>query len=404
MRISLARSVSNRLGGFRRHLARRSRVAHGDRSGRVGTAIEWSAPKGLAQLKLGPASNIVSPRATRLLKAEANCYLTHFSVDAKDHFHIGEEPTEVWIPQRFADQRLLTPFLAFLSGIRALVAGLIIVALIPNLTLGAIFWLGVFDTPWSRPATHPLNESSMPAAQSAVPSPVLSLPAMLEATAGGDITFPITLDGSDGVPARSVIAIRGLPQGSKLSSGRPYDETEWNLKPDEIGDLHLALPGNGSSEAKLIIQLVAPDGAIIADAATVLKVTTDSTANVGASNIKAELAQPQVGDVQAEGLGETGGEDRRANLDAATTMSGLPVPLPSRRPAPTANDDGADWIKPLAFVNLRQRPTRSAPAISVVAKGAKLRVMGRKKGWLQVTNPATSERGWIYAANIASVR
>ena len=404
MRISLARSVSNRLGGFRRHLARRSRVAHGDRSGRVGTAIEWSAPKGLAQLKLGPASNIVSPRATRLLKAEANCYLTHFSVDAKDHLHIGEEPTEVWIPQRFADQRLLTPFLAFLSGIRALVAGLIIVALIPNLTLGAIFWLGVIDTPWSRPATHPPNESSMPAAQSAVPSPVLSSPAMLEATAGGDITFPIALDGTDGVPARSIIAIRGLPQGSKLSSGRAYDETEWNLKPDEIGDLHLALPGNGSSEAKLIIQLVAPDGAIIADAATVLKVTTDSTANVGASNIKAELALPQVGDVQAEGLGETGGEDRRANLDAATTMSGLPVPLPSRRPAPTANDDGADWIKPLAFVNLRQRPTRSAPAISVVAKGAKLRVMGRKKGWLQVTNPATSERGWIYAANIASVR
>ena len=99
---------------------------------------------------------------------------------------------------------------------------------------------------------------------------------MLEATAGGNITFPIALDGTDGVPARSIIAIRGLPQGSKLSSGRPYDETEWNLKPDEIGDLHLALPGNGSSEAKLIIQLVAPDGAIIADAATVLKVTTDS--------------------------------------------------------------------------------------------------------------------------------
>src|SRR4029077_17495366 len=150
MRISLARSVSNRLGGFRRHLARRSRVAHGDRSGRVGTAIEWSAPKGLAQLKLGPASNIVSPRATRLLKAEANCYLTHFSVDAKDHFHIGEEPTEAWIPEHFADQRLLTHFL---SGIRTLVAGLILVALIPNLTLGATFWLRAVQAP-SAPAAH----------------------------------------------------------------------------------------------------------------------------------------------------------------------------------------------------------------------------------------------------------
>jgi SH3 domain-containing protein len=404
MRISLARSVSNRLGGLRRHLARRSRVTYGDRSGRVSTAIECPAPKGLARLKLGPVSNILSPIATRLLNAEANCYVTHVSVDAKNHFHIGEEPTEAWIPQRFADQRLLTPFLAFLSGIRALVAGLILVALIPNLTLGAIFWLGVIDTPWSRPATHPPNESSVPAAQSAVPSPVLSSPAMLEATAGGDITFPIALDGTDGVPARSIIAIRGLPQGSKLSSGRPYDETEWNLKPDEIGDLHLVLPRNASGEAKLMIQLVATDGAIIADAATVLKMTTDSTANVGASNIKTELAEPQVRDVQAEGLGATGGEKRLANLDAATTMSGYPIPLPSRRPAPIANDDGANWIKPLAFVNLRQKPTRSAPAISVVAKGAKLRVMGRKKRWLQVTNPATSESGWIYAANIATVR
>ena len=333
-------------------------------------------------------------------KAETNCYLTHVSIDAKNHFHIGDEPTKAWTPQRFADPRLLTPFLALLPGIRALVAGLILVALVPNLTLGAIFWLGVIGSPWSRPSTHPPNESSVPAAQSAVPSPVLSSPVMIEATAGGNITFPIALDGTDGVPARSIIAISGLPQGSKLSAGRPHDETEWNLKPDEIGDLHLALAGNGSSDAKLTIQLIAPDGTIIADAATVLRVTTDS-----ALNIEAELAQPQVRDVQAEGLEATGGENKVANLDAATTVSGYSVPLPSRRPVQTANDDGADdWIKALAFVNLRQRPTRSAPAISVVAKGAKLRVLGRKKGWLQVSNPATSERGWIYAANIAPVR
>ena len=132
---------------LRRHLAptARSRLVRGRLQGNVSTAIEWPAPKGLAQLKLGPANNIVSPRATRLLKAETNCYLTHVSVDAKNHFHTARSPTEAWIPQRFADQRLLTPFLAFLSGIRALVAGLVLVALVPNLTLGAIFWLGVIN-------------------------------------------------------------------------------------------------------------------------------------------------------------------------------------------------------------------------------------------------------------------
>jgi SH3 domain-containing protein len=301
-----------------------------------------------------------------------------------------------------ADQTLLTSLLALSPVIRALVAGLIIVALMPNLTLGAIFWLGVTDTPWSRPATHPPNESSVPAPQSAVPSPVLTSPAMLEATAGGDITFPIALDGTDGVPARSIIAIRGLPQGSKLSSGRPYDETEWNLKTDEIGDLHLVLPSNASGEAKLIIQLVATDGAIIADAATVLKMAANSAANIGASNIQKEPTQAQAVDELAEARGTSGAEERLANLDAAMATPGDPVPLPLRRPAQNSHDD-ASWIT-LTSVNLRERPTRSAPAISVVAKGTKLRLIGRKRSWVQVTNLANSEEGWIYARHIATVR
>jgi len=398
MRIPALGSLRN----LRRHLAptARSRLGRGRLQGNVSTVIEWPAPKGLAQLKLGPANNIVSSRATRSLKAEAICSVTQVSVGTRNHFHTDEKPTEAWIPEHFADQRLLTPFLAFLSGIRTLVAGLILVALIPNLTLGAIFWLGAINAPWS-PATTP-KESSGPAAQSAVPSPVLSSPAMLEATAGGDITFPIALDGTDGVPARSIIAIKGLPQGSKLSSGRPYDETEWNLKPDEISDLHLVLPSNASGEAKLIIQLVATDGAILADAATILKTPTNFAAKIHASNIETEPTPAQVSEQRTQGLEERGAEGTLANSDPATPPPEDPVPLPSRRPAPTAKDD-ANWIT-LTSVNLRTRPTRSAPAIGVVAKDAKLRVIGRKNRWVQVTDPTTSEKGWIYARHVATVR
>ena len=38
--------------------------------------------------------------------------------------------------------------------------------------------------------------------------------------------------------------------------------------------------------------------------------------------------------------------------------------------------------------------------ISIVPKGTKLSVLGRKRGWVKVTNPATSESGWVYAGNI----
>jgi len=394
------------------------------------------------QLKLDPPDNVLSPRVVRFLKTEANSHakakanshlsgaadftppptaqrLERFKADTKDHLRSAEGLTAAPIAQRFAprvqsapasgdqqvaDQTPLSPLLAFSSWIRTLVAVLILAVLLPNLTLGAIFWLGVINAPWSRPGTLPPNESPVPAAQSAIPPAVLSAPATLEGTAGEDVPFTIALDGTDGVPARSIIAISGLPQGTTLSSGRPYGETEWNLKSDEIGDLHLVLPNTASGEAKLIIQLVAPDGGIIADTETVLKMTADPKANIGEYGLKTELAEAQVWDERAQALGATGVEERLVNLNAAAAMSGDPVPLPPRRPAQTANNDvHANWIEPLAFVNLREGPSSSAAVISVVAKDAKLSVIGRKRGWVQVTNPATSESGWIYSGNVATV-
>ena len=318
-----------------------------------------------------------------------------------------EKPTQgvswVNVQPRLPAQTTSLPSLK-LSLIRALVAGLVLAALIPNLVLGAIFWLGAVDIPGSRFAAITANDKTV-APPSAIPTPVLSSPPSLEASPGGEITLPIALDGTDGVPARSIIAIRGLPQGSKLSSGRPYDETEWNLKPDEIGDLHLVLPSNASGETKLTIQLVATDGAIIADAATVLKMPANSAA-IPASNIETELAESyaesHVVDEPAEAPGAIGGGGESASLDAATAASGDPVALPTRRPAPTSNDD-ANSIT-LTSVNLRERPTRSAPAIGVVAKDAKLRVVGRKNRWVQVTDLTTSEKGWIYARHVATLR
>jgi uncharacterized protein YgiM (DUF1202 family) len=84
------------------------------------------------------------------------------------------------------------------------------------------------------------------------------------------------------------------------------------------------------------------------------------------------------------------------------------VPLPTRRPVSTAstastNVDG-HWITPSASVNLRSGPTASAAVLGVIEKGAKVRVLGRKRGWVQVTNPATSQKGWIYAGNVEAVR
>ena len=55
-----------------------------------------------------------------------------------------------------------------------------------------------------------------------------------------------------------------------------------------------------------------------------------------------------------KGLGRPVKEKRFANLDLPTPP-GDPVPLPSRGLVPTkSNDVDANWLRPLAFVNLRK--------------------------------------------------
>ncbi len=141
-------------------------------------------------------------------------------------------------------------------------------ALVPSIILGAMVWFGTI----APPSPQPVTQAPTPIVQTILPA-VLTTPAMIEASAGDELGFPIALDGTDGVPPRSVIAIDGLPQGSSFSEGRPYGEAEWNLRSDQIGDLRLILPDSATGELKLTIRLIAPDDSVIADAETILKVT-----------------------------------------------------------------------------------------------------------------------------------
>lgn len=117
--------------------------------------------------------------------------------------------------------------------------------------------------------------------------------------------------------------------------------------------------------------------------------------------------------MEAGQLGTTEtGEDDEAQAFAATTPQDAvpaaraePVPLPTRKPAlPSADDGDASWVKPTAYVNLRSAPSSGASVVAVVAKGAKMRVVARKRGWVQATDPATSNTGWVYSGNVATAR
>jgi uncharacterized protein YgiM (DUF1202 family) len=117
-----------------------------------------------------------------------------------------------------------------------------------------------------------------------------------------------------------------------------------------------------------------------------------------AKHVVAEPTQAAAAQGAEAGEAAADVEETSATLETASIET---VPLPDRRPTPPRD---ANWIKPTAYVNLRESPSSTAAVVSIVAKGAKLRVLSRKRGWVQVNNPADSRSGWIYANNIAVSR
>lgn len=302
------------------------------------------------------------------------------------------------------------PLTGLNAGIRRLAAVLIAAALIPNLTL-AVLWLGLVDPPWSEsaspspketermaatPAAPQPEQSSPPAAQAAAPpafSPVLTAPNVLDAEQGESVSFPIALDGTDGVPEESVIVIKGLPPGSTLSDGYSSGPMEWRLRPDAIGDLRLAVEDAAPGETTLLVQLVAPDAKIIATASTTLRTRSEPGPNPDPFDI-AQAARA----LDIEARAPEAGLEEKFVVETASIDT---VPLPDRRPEPPGE---SNWIRPTAWVNLRESPSPSAAVVTIVPKGVKLRIIGRKRSWVQVNNPATSQSGWIYGNNVAAAR
>ena len=276
-----------------------------------------------------------------------------------------------------------------------------------------------------------------PEPRTVAPSAVLTVPDRIKGIAGEATSFPIALDGTDAVPSRSVIVVKGLPQGSNFSEGRPFGDSEWTLKPDQIGDLHLAPPAGANGEFKLGIALMAPDDSVVAEAETLLEIAPPPAPAAPVMTEASSGAVPDVSEAIATAAIPDGGEpsapaaapdaanaenavsgETPATLEAAASPSGdtppeTAEPTPESATAPSvdapvdkgeqaeANKTGLGTVQPSVFVNLREAPSSSASVLGVVAKGAKLLVLDRKRGWVQVTDPASGKQGWIYSGLLA---
>jgi hypothetical protein len=399
---------------------------------------------------------------------------------------------------------------------RGLLVASLLISLVPTALILLLLWQGAIKLPVPGDTPKGTDQGQAVEAEHAAmttapvldiapsePNPeiVLTAPGRLEAMTGDELDFAIAIDSDGALPARSVIAIRAMPSGASFSQGRPYGTTEWNLRPDEIGDLRLRLPKSASGGSDMRVELMAADGSILASATTRLDIATDPRAalilraeesgrvadliahgqkmievgyfagarayfkraaeagsgdaalllgatydpefidKIGAHGIKPDpkeaagwydrakqlgvegaeaklkalkedatglqrpiqateaAAPPQsLAEVEAEAEAEAeAAAEAQAQPDATASASVAEPPRPAQAPLSTNKNE---WVALLSYANVRAAPSTTADTLRVAEKGTKLLVTGREGNWVQVTDPATSEVGWVYSRYI----
>jgi hypothetical protein len=400
---------------------------------------------------------------------------------------------------------------------RGLLIASLLVSLVPTALILLLLWQGAIKLPASldRQSASAIEPEQAAEAQPAgaehasvaiappldvvahepKPEIVLTAPGRLAARTGDELDFAIAIDSDGALPARSVIAIRAMPAGASFSQGRPYGTTEWNLRPDEIGELRLRLPKSTIGSSDMRVELMAADGSILASATTRLDIADDPRAalilraeesgrvadliahghkmievgyfagarayfkraaeagsgdaalllgatydpefidKIGAHGIKPDPKEAAGWYDRAKQLGVEGAEAKLKALKEDATNGRRPiqateaaapsrpvadaaeeVPAAAATAAPAPADGSAsasvadappplpagknEWVALLSYANVRAAPSSNADTLRVAEKGAKLRVTGRQGNWVQVTDPATAEVGWVYARYI----
>jgi Bacterial SH3 domain len=303
----------------------------------------------------------------------------------------------------------------FHAAFKRLISVLVGVVLVPIAILLVQLWHTTMMGQWeNKDAASTLVPAQMSSAtrreqsaqrQSATEI-VLSSPDRIEVKAGNAINFHLAIDATDALPPRSIIAVNGLPDGAAFSEGRPYGTTGWSLRPDEIGDLRLRLPSGPSGASNLRIELVAADGTVLAQSETRLTIATELAEEMTWMTLAghpfdklalSEFVEP----IPAMPQRKPTRSDPSVKVRTVKVMTIKP-------PKPRLPHDGAyalgvakeaptEWVEIVSAVDMHARAQQFSETVRVVEKGFKMRVTGRDKGWVQVSDPATSSKGWIYS-------
>ncbi len=318
---------------------------------------------------------------------------------------------------------------------RWLISALVGIALIPTAILFVLLWQRMMQLRADAPlppavSSTAANAPSATAIVQVAPKleVALSSPDKIDAQAGEEIDFPVTIDATDALPSRSVLAVSAMPEGAAFSDGRPYGATGWSLRPDEIGELRLRLPQGRSGASDIRLELVTADGTVLAQSETRLNVSPAPAPVAAAPVASAPVVTAAPAPMDSVSITDSNPFAPVAQAEAPhLTVASPPKPKPVRAakteppvkvntvktvtiapPVPArphdgayalgdASDASAEWVEVANPVDMHSLPQQNSATVRVWDRGVKLRVAAREKNWVRVTDPETSASGWIYS-------
>jgi hypothetical protein len=214
--------------------------------------------------------------------------------EASGDIPASTEPTSFSMAQRFRPAVDAAPPPKLDSQRRwrknAFGALLVLASLVPSALIGLMLWLGAIKAPASGVIVDRYRNDSLEVEQAAMeslepktappktqierPSVVMVVPDTLQAVLGKEIPFSIAINPAGPLPPRAIITVDGMPESSIFSAGRPYGETGWTFRPDEIADNLRLIPSKAGS-ADLHIELLTAEGVSIASASTHVDITAN---------------------------------------------------------------------------------------------------------------------------------
>ena len=149
-----------------------------------------------------------------------------------------------------------------------------------------------------------------------------------------------------------------------------------------------------------------------------------SSRRFGAQGIKPDTRQARIWYERAKALGNKDADAQLKGLAKEEALAATPAanaapksadtpalpavdtPKPTADPAaPEPNRTGAiapEWVEISSPVNVRSAPTPQSETIKVAEPGKRYQATARQGSWVQVTDPTTSETGWVYARYVAT--